>query len=78
MSCTFLPRMSGYTITFQTRGLSKEEVTLIWERLNPIDLETLIKDTGHNLCVWGDGLCIWVEQGRGDNIVVKCGKEQEQ
>lgn len=78
MSCRFLPRMSGYTITFQTRGLTDEESSNIWQRLSPIDLKSLIADTGHNLCVWGDGLCIWVEQGRGDNIIVKCGKEQEQ
>ena len=78
MSCTFLPRMSGYTITFQTRGLTDEESSNIWQRLSPIDLRSLIADTGHNLCVWRDGLCIWVEQGRGDNIIVKCGKEQEQ
>ena len=76
MSLKFLPRMSGYTISFQTRGLSIGEVTLIWERLSPIDLKSLVADTGHNLCVWGDGLCVHIERGRGDIIVIWCGKEQ--
>ena len=65
----------GHTIRFNTRGVSLGEATLIWGRLNPMDIHSLVADTGQNLCVWGDGLSVFIQRGRGDNISIDCGKE---
>lgn len=75
MPCLIEPQRKGYTISFQTRGLTDEEASNIWLRLHPLDLKSLTKDTGHNLLVWGDGLVAEIMCGRGDNISVWCGKE---
>lgn len=78
MSCVIGYKKAGYTISFQTRGLSIGEVTLIWERLNPLDIKSLVAETGHNLCVWGDGLVAEIRRNNKGDITVWCGKEQEQ
>lgn len=75
MTCLIEPQKKGYTIRFQTRGLTDDEASDVWLRLSPLDLKLLTKDTGHNLIVWGDGLVAEITCGRGDNISVWCGKE---
>lgn len=75
MPCLIEPQKKGYTISFQTRGLTDEEASKVWLRLSPLDLKSLTKDTGCNLVVWGDGLVAEITCGRGDNISVWCGKE---
>lgn len=77
MPCRIKPIQTGYTISFQTRGLSEEEVSDIWQRLSPKKLKEYTEMTGHNILVWRDGLVAEVRCGRGDNITVWCGKEIE-
>lgn len=75
MPCLIEPQTKGYTISFQTRGLTDEEVSKVWLRLNPKKLKEYTKETGHCLTVWEDGLVAELRCGRGDNISVWCGKE---
>lgn len=75
MTCLIEPQKKGYTISFQTRGLTDEESSKVWLRLHPLDLKSLTKATGYNLIVWRDGLVAEIRCGRGDNISVWCGKE---
>ena len=77
MSVTFGGVKEGYVIKFNTRNVSVGEATFIWERLSPVDIESLIAETGHNLLVWGDGLVANIQRGRGHNIVIDCAKEYE-
>lgn len=65
----------GYTIQFQTRGLTIEEANKIW---NGIDIKRILDntdETGHCLCVRQDNLAFDLER-KGLNIVVRCGKEK--
>ena len=77
MPCRIKPMQTGYTISFQTRGLSEEEVSDIWQRLSPKKLKEYTEETGHNLCVWCDGLVAEVRRNDKGNITVWCGKEIE-
>lgn len=77
MTCLIEPQQKGYTISFQTRGLTDEEASKVWLRLHPLDLKSLTKETGHNFIVWEDGLVAELRCNRGENISVWCGKEME-
>lgn len=66
----------GYTIRFQTRGLSLSEQKKLWQRIDPEEIESLLGDTCHNTIVFGDGLALEIFRGRGRNISIWCGKEQ--
>lgn len=77
MPCRIKPMQTGYTISFQTRGLTDEESSNIWQRLSPKKIKEHTEETGHSLCVWRDGLVAWVEKRKGKNIVIHCGKEIE-
>lgn len=65
----------GYTIQFQTRGLTIGEANKIW---NGIDIKEILDntdETGHCLCVRPDNLAFEVER-KGLSIVVRCGKNK--
>ena len=66
----------GYTIQFQTRGLTIGEANKIW---NSIDIKSILEETdmtGHCLCVRQDNLAFDLER-KGLNIIVRCGKNKE-
>lgn len=65
----------GYTIQFQTRGLTIGEANKIW---NCIDIKRILEETdmtGHCLCVRQDNLAFDLER-KGFNIIVRCGKNK--
>lgn len=46
MPCRIKPMQTGYAISFQTRGLSEEEVYDIWQRLSPKNLKNIQRKHG--------------------------------
>lgn len=64
----------GYTIQFQTRGLSIEEACRVWNCIDPKSILENTEKTGHCLCVRQDNLAFDLERN-GKNIIVRCGKE---
>ena len=77
MGCIIGYKKTGYTISFQTRGLTDEESSNVWQRLSPKKIKEYTEETGHNLLVWGDGLVAEIRRNSKGNITVWCGKEQE-
>lgn len=72
--CRIKRKEEGITITFQTRGVEKDKVNHIWNRLDPSTLEAATQLTGHNLYVWNDGLVAEIKKTKNNNYTVWCGE----
>ena len=73
MAAYFDYKNKGYTIQFQTRGLTISEVDLLWNSINITELLSLIEETGHNLVVYKNGLCLNIKKKK-KSIIVRCGR----
>lgn len=76
MSCTFDYLNNGYVIHFQTRGLTDDEADELWRNLNPSRCKRDIEETGQCLLAL-DGYALFIRKGKGNNIIVECGREVE-
>ena len=78
MTALIEPIKTGYTIHFNTCGLTDEEADMLWKALCPTKIKKYLELTGHNLLVWENaGLCVEVHYCHGDNISIRCGKITE-
>ena len=75
MAAYFDYKNKGYTIQFQTRGLTISEADLLWNNTNITELLSLTEETGHNLVVYKNGLCLNIVKN-GKSIIVRCGRNE--
>lgn len=67
-------KSEGFTISFQTRGVSIEQANQIWSHLNPQKIQESTDETGHCFFTDHKNLCFEIEK-RKSGYVVWCGSE---